>query len=208
MKKWWRNSRLWGPEQLVKATGLMGEAFMTLGDSMAKEVNIAAITNKTDDSAAAHMMAAQDFADPAGSEKLNSADAQGSTTGSSDKAAAEAMVLLSKKTTDVLSKSPSQQTTQSTQPLPQQPTSTITSPLPRIPQKGVVIREPVAQQKKIASSSSTDKGKGKQVEDPKIMFKGIDYSHIPFHYWPKELKMEQDAAVGMKEQEQINIEEQ
>lgn len=100
-----------GPEQLVKATGLMGEALMTLGDSVAKEVNTAAITNKIDDSAAALNSAAQVFADLAASEKLNSADAQGSTTGSSDKAAAKAMVLLSKKSKDVLSKSPSEQTT-------------------------------------------------------------------------------------------------
>ena len=70
-----------GPEQLVKATWLMGEALMTLGDFVAKEVNTAAITNKTDDSAAAHNSAAQDFADPAASEKLNSADAHGSTAG-------------------------------------------------------------------------------------------------------------------------------
>ena len=175
-----------GPEQLVKATRLMGEALMTLGDSVAKEVNTAAVTNKTDESAAAHNSTAKDFADPAASEKVNSADVQDSTARSSDKVAAEAMVLLSKKTTEVPSESSSQHTSQPIQSLPQQPTSTVTSSTPRIPQKGVVIREPAAQQKKIASSSSTDKGKGKLVEDPKkIMFKGIDYSHIPFHFWPK-----------------------
>ena len=178
-----------GPDQLVKATGLMGEALMTLGDYVAKEVNTAAVTKKTDDSAAAHNSTAKDFADPAASEKFNSADAQDSIVGSSDKAAAEAMVLLSKKTTEVLSKSLSQQTSQQIQPLPQQQTSTITSSAPRIPQKGVVIREPIAQKKKIVSSSSTDKGKGKLVEDPKIMFKGIDYSQIPFHFGLKNCKL-------------------
>jgi hypothetical protein len=40
------------------------------------------------------------------------------------------------------------------------------------------------------------------------MFHGIYYSQIPFHYWPKELQIEHDAAVAMKEQELINIEEQ
>ena len=92
-----------GPEQLVKATGLMGEALMTLGDSMAKDVNTAAVTNKT------HKSTAKDFADPTASEKVNSADVQDSIVGSSDKDAAEAMVLLSKKTTEVPSKLSSQQ---------------------------------------------------------------------------------------------------
>ena len=41
-----------------------------------------------------------------------------------------------------------------------------------------------------------------------IMFKGIDYYHIPFHYWPKELQIEHDAAFERKEQEQINLEDQ
>ena len=41
-----------------------------------------------------------------------------------------------------------------------------------------------------------------------IMFKGIDYSQIPFHYWPKELQIEDDAAFARKEQEQIDFEDQ
>jgi hypothetical protein len=140
-----------GPEQLVKATGLMGEALQSLGDSVAEDMETAAInvdsTDKTNDSAAEQNSAAQDSADPAASEKINSADAQGSTIGSSDKAAAEAMVLLSKKTTDVQPKSqsqPTQQPTQSSQPQSQQSKSTITPHLPRSSIKGVVIREPAA----------------------------------------------------------------
>ena len=40
------------------------------------------------------------------------------------------------------------------------------------------------------------------------MHKGIDYSQIPFHFWPKELQIEHDAAVAIKEQELIDLEEQ
>jgi hypothetical protein len=159
-------------------------------------------------------------ADPAASKKIDSAIAQEpiadsaattATTRSSDKAVAEAMVMLSQKAEEVQSTSQpqsSQQTTQSSQSLPQQPTPIITSPLPRIPVKGVVIREPAAQQKKITSSSATDKGKGKMVEESKFMFKGIDYSQLPFIYWPKELQIEHDSAITRKEQELIDIEEQ
>ena len=46
--------------------------------------------------------------------------------------------------------------------------------------------------------------KGKQVEDPKIMHNGIDYFHIPFHFWPKELQIEHDSIAAMKEQELID----
>ena len=141
------------PEQLVQATWLMGEALMKLGDL---------VENKIVDSAAVQESTAKDFVDPAASE---SADAQNSAAGSSDNAAAEAMVLLSKKTTEVPYESSSKHTPLPTQSLPQQFTTTITSSAPRKPQKGIVIREPAAQQKKIISSSSTDKGKGKQVEN-------------------------------------------
>jgi hypothetical protein len=120
------------PEQLVKATGLMGEALMKLGDL---------VKNKIVDSAAAQESTAKDFADPAASE---SADAQDSAVGTGDNAAAEAMVLLSKKTTEVPSESSSKHTPLPTPSLPQQPTTTITSLAPRIPQKGIVIREPAA----------------------------------------------------------------
>ena len=63
------------PEQLVKATGLMGEALMTLGDSMVKELENVAIADKIDDSTAAHDSTAKDPADPAASVKVTSADA-------------------------------------------------------------------------------------------------------------------------------------
>lgn len=111
------------PEQLVKVTGLMGEALMTLGDSMVKELENVAIANKIDDSAAAHDSTAKDFADPAASGKFNSADAQDSAVVSCDNAVAEVMVLLSKKSTEVPSESSLKRTPLPTQSLPQQPQS-------------------------------------------------------------------------------------
>jgi hypothetical protein len=98
------------PEQLVKATGVMGEALKTLGDSMVKEHENAAIADKTNDSTAAHDSAAKDPVDSAASGKVTSADAQDSAAGSSDNAAAEAMVLLSKKTLEVPCESSSKHT--------------------------------------------------------------------------------------------------
>jgi hypothetical protein len=70
------------PEQLVKATGLMGKSLMQLGDL---------VENKSLDSTAQESTA-KDFGDSATS---GSADAQDSAIGSGDNAAAEAMVLLS-----------------------------------------------------------------------------------------------------------------
>jgi uncharacterized coiled-coil protein SlyX len=93
------------PEQLMKATGLMGEALMKLGDL---------VENKIVDSAATQATTAD-----------STADAQDSAIGSGDNAAAEAMVLLSKKTTEVPSESSSKHTPLPTPSLPQQ-TTTIT----------------------------------------------------------------------------------
>ena len=59
----------------MKATGLMGEALITLDDSMVKELDSAAIANMIDDSAAAQESTAKDFADPAASKKVESANA-------------------------------------------------------------------------------------------------------------------------------------
>jgi hypothetical protein len=71
--------------------------------------------------------------------------------------------------------------------------------------KGIVLREPAAQQKKIISTSSTDKGKGKQVENPRIMYKWIDFTEVPFQSWPKELQVEHDSIAALKAQELIVV---
>jgi uncharacterized coiled-coil protein SlyX len=194
------------PEQLVKETGLMGDALKTLEDSVVKQVENAAIANKVDNSTADHDSAAKDVSGSAASGKVTTAVAQDSTAGSSDNAAAEAMVLLNKKTIEVPLESSSKPTTLPPQSIPQQITTKITSSAPRKPEKGVVIREPDAQQKKFISSSSTDKGKGKQVEKPRIIYKGVDFTDVPFDSWPKKLQLEHDTAAAIKEQELLDIE--
>ncbi|MCO6516973.1 MAG: hypothetical protein J6586_10880, partial [Snodgrassella sp.] len=52
------------------------------------------------------------------------------------------------------------------------------------------------------------KGKGKQVEKPRIMYKGIDFTDVPFDSWPKPLQVEHDEAAAIKAQEEINLEDQ
>jgi hypothetical protein len=39
------------------------------------------------------------------------------------------------------------------------------------------------------------------------MYKGFDYSVLPFHLWPKELQLKYDSAATLKEQEMIDQEE-
>jgi uncharacterized coiled-coil protein SlyX len=179
------------PEQLVKATRMMGNVLKTLEDSVEKHVENAAIVDST------------------ASGKVNTAEVKDSTAGSSDNAAAEAMVLLSKKTTD---DSTSKHTTQlPTQSLPQPITTTITPKVVRKPQKGITIREPAATQRKTITSSSTDKGKGKQVDVQRWIYKDVDFTDIPFDSWPKELLSRYDSAVALKlheDDQQILLEEE
>ncbi|PWA71938.1 hypothetical protein CTI12_AA267660 [Artemisia annua] len=174
------------PEQLVKATELMSGALKafgdTLKDSAAPESAAPSVGNSAapesaapsvDNSAAHETTAAEIIADPAASVKGDSADAQGSAAGSSDKAAAEAMVMLNKKE---LAEQSSQQQQPSSQSQ-QQPPKPIQSPRPtslsqpihvsKLPTKGVSIREPSVPIKKAKSiASSSDKGKGKMEEKP------------------------------------------